>query len=80
MAKRNLIATKDQRYGTRMLRAGDPLTLDEPIARVYNAIGAVRKPTTAEIDRYFSAAVPAMMTERPKAAPRKRKAATKKRG
>jgi hypothetical protein len=87
MAMKNLIATKDQRYGTRMLKAGEPLTLAEPIAGVYRAIGAVRDPTDAEHKKHFEkAAVPAMTTENtgqeaPKPAasrkPRAKKAAKK---
>jgi hypothetical protein len=86
MAMKNLIATKDQRYGTRMLKAGEPLTLAEPIAGVYRAIGAVRDPTDAEHKKHFEkAAVPAMTTqntgqEAPKPAATPRKVRAKKGG
>ena len=50
MAQQKLYATRDfkhPRYSTRMLRAGDPVELDGPTARLYTALGAVtdKKPS-----------------------------------
>lgn len=68
MPQQKLIAAKDQRYGTRMLKAGDPLELASPLARIYNAIGAVRKPTAEERARHWpdANAVPPTATVKPK--------------
>lgn len=39
MAHREVIATRTGRYGTRMLTAGDPLTVSGPAARAMIALG-----------------------------------------
>lgn len=81
MPDSNLIASKDMRYGTRMLRAGEPLTLNGPNTRLYRALGAVRDPTDAETKKFFGAprgqVGGIVAAEQPKA-PTKRKAAPKK--
>lgn len=41
MAHKKMIATGSLRYGTRMLQAGDALTLTGPQARLYEALGKV---------------------------------------
>jgi hypothetical protein len=45
MATKTFYATKDIKnpslYGTRMLKAGDPVELDGPKSRLYLALGAV---------------------------------------
>ena len=44
MATKRFYATRDLKnpsYGTRMLKAGDPVDLDGPKARLYLALGAV---------------------------------------
>ena len=45
MAHKELVAKGALRYGTRMLQAGDPLVLDGPKARLYQALGLVDEPT-----------------------------------
>lgn len=52
MATKTFYATRDLKnpsYGTRMLKAGDPVELDAPKARLYKALGAVtdKKPRAA---------------------------------
>lgn len=89
MPDSNLIAAKDMRYGTRMLKAGEPLTLNGPNTRLYRALKAVRDPTDAEAKKFFGAAKqPAVAATPPVKAPPpaatsapkpKRKAAPKKR-
>ena len=41
MAKQQYYATRDFRYQTRMLRAGDPVEMTGPVARLYRALGDV---------------------------------------
>jgi hypothetical protein len=41
MAHKRVYATGGHRYGTRMLQAGEPLTLDAPRARLLTAMGWV---------------------------------------
>lgn len=87
MATKTFYATRDLKnpsYGTRMLKAGDPVKLDGPKARLYLALGAVSpdKPKGAKV---AAPAIPEPTTvvhgelapAKPKAAPRKR--TTKKR-
>ena len=80
MATRTFYATRDMKnptgYGTRMLKAGDPVDLTGPQARLYRAIGAVSptKPTRAELAQ--AEAVVTTETVAPK--PRKRTARRKK--
>lgn len=49
MATKQFYATGDFRYGTRMLRAGDPVELDAPNARLFAALGKItdQKPRQA---------------------------------
>jgi hypothetical protein len=97
MATKRFYATRDMKnptnYGTRMLRAGDPVDLDGPKARLYLGLKAVtaQKPRSGNVIRTDLAALeanspaPATVkthgvpdTPKPAAAPRKRKAAKKK--
>ena len=39
MARKELSMTRDLRYGTRMLQAGEPVELDGPKARLFEALG-----------------------------------------
>jgi len=39
MARTKLTVTRDMRYGTRMLSAGDPVDLDGPKSRLFQAMG-----------------------------------------
>lgn len=41
MATKRFTALKDFKYGTRMLRAGDPVDMDGPNARLFTALGAI---------------------------------------
>ena len=41
MATKQFYATGDFRYGTRMLRAGDPVEMDAPTARLYTALDKI---------------------------------------
>jgi hypothetical protein len=90
MATRTFYATRDMKnptgYGTRMLRAGDPVDLNGPQARLYKALGVISptKPTKADLaaPQVEAAVVPAITTEtvapKPKPAPRKRTTRRKK--
>ncbi len=80
MAIKQFYATGDFRYGTRMLRAGDPVEMDALNAKIFTALKKISPDSP-------KGAVPAMMTENTgqevpkpaaKRAPRKRIA--KKRG
>lgn len=42
MARKQMIATGPLRYGTRMLSAGDGLSVNGPMARVLEALGKAR--------------------------------------
>lgn len=83
MATKRFYATRDLKnpsYGTRMLKAGDPVDLDGPKARLYLALGAVTatKPKAApKIDETLRSEVETVPTVKPKSA-RKRKPAAKK--
>lgn len=70
MPTKQFYATGDFRYGTRMLRAGDPVELDGPNARFFNALGKItdKKPRTAK------ATIDADAVPAPIKAPRKRRA------
>lgn len=77
MATEQFYATRDFKYGTRMMRAGDPVTMDGPTSRLYTALAAIsaEKPKAA---RAAPAPVEEAVTETaPKPAP-KRKAARRK--
>jgi hypothetical protein len=41
MATKRYYATGDFRYGTRMLRSGDPVDMDAPKARLYTALDKI---------------------------------------
>jgi hypothetical protein len=85
MATKTFYATRDLKnpsYGTRMLKAGDPVELDGPKSRLYLALGAV----TATKPKVVAAtppvtpppAAPTAMAPKRKAAPRKKRATAKK--
>ena len=90
MATRTFYAPRDMKnptgYGTRMLKAGDPVELTGPQARLYRALGVISqtKPTKADLaaPQAEAAVVPAITTEtvapKPKAPARKRTARRKK--
>jgi hypothetical protein len=85
MAIKTFYATRDLKnpsYGTRMLRAGDPVELDAPKARLYLALGAVSptRPSAAAKVAATRAPVSAPPPAAPTKAPAKRKPrkATKK--
>lgn len=60
-------------YRTRMLRAGDPVTLTDPIARAYEAVGYVTKDAPAK-----KVEMPVVEPVKPAPKPRRtRKKATK---
>lgn len=48
MAHKKMTATGPLRYGTRMLQAGDAVTLSGPQARLYEALGKVEPPQRAK--------------------------------
>lgn len=50
MATKQFYATGSFKYGTRMLRAGDPVELDAPNARLFAALGKISpdKPRAAK--------------------------------
>lgn len=83
MATKQLFAARDFKYGTRMLRAGEPVDMTAPHARLFRALGAVtdEKPKRAKADVADAAQVGDVvgvdLAAKPKAAP-KRKAAPRK--
>jgi hypothetical protein len=52
MATKQFYATRDFKYGTRMMRAGDPVEMTAPHARLYTALGAISptKPKAAKVE------------------------------
>lgn len=46
MARKQMIATGPLRYGTRMLTAGDGLTVNGPTARLLEALGRAQRGTS----------------------------------
>lgn len=77
MATKTLYATGSFKYQHRMLKAGDPVEMDAPTARLYEHLGKVSE-AKPRVDR---AAVPAMTAETveaPKAPAKPRKRAAKK--
>lgn len=68
MATKQLKVLKDMKYGTRMLRAGEHVEMDGPMARLYTALGAVGPRDAAPI---------APKADEPRA-PRKRRQRAKK--
>jgi hypothetical protein len=89
MAIKQFTVLKDMKYGTRMLRAGEPVDMDGPNARLYTALGAIGPRDADGSGRVIPAKVAATPPVTPppasptaskatrKAAPRKR--TTKKR-
>jgi hypothetical protein len=82
MATQRMTVLKDMRYGTRMLRAGDPVDMKGPDVRLYTALGAVGPRDADGSGKIIPAALPAVpvsnkVVSAPKA-PAKRKAAPKK--
>lgn len=80
MATKTFYATRDIRnpgYGTRMLKAGAPVELDGPKARLYLALKAV-SPTKPKEEKAVVPAVTTETVEKPKPAPRKRTTRRKK--
>lgn len=78
MATKQFYATRDFRYGTRMLRAGDPVEMDAPQARLYRALKAIaaEKPKAQRASTETVAEATAE-APKPKRAPRKRAAKKK---
>jgi hypothetical protein len=72
MATKQFYATGDFKYGTRMMRAGDPVEMDGPTSRLYTALGKISpaKPRTARAE-------PVAEPEAPKPARKPRKRAAK---
>jgi hypothetical protein len=82
MATKTFYATRDLKnpsYGTRMLKAGDPVELDGPKSRLYLALGAVTATKPKRISAVSAQTVADTLGETVsrEAAPRKR--TTKKR-
>lgn len=65
MATKQFYAMGDFRYGTRMLRAGDPVEMDAPNARLFKALGKISDAAQAKA-----------VLAKPKAAPKRRKRKT----
>lgn len=83
MADKQLTVLKDMKYGTRMLRAGEPVTMDGPTARLYTALGAVGPRDADGSGKLLPVTRPVVSAPAPKTAAkpkpaRKRKAAAKK--
>jgi hypothetical protein len=77
MATKQFYATKDFKYGTRMMRAGDSVDLNSPAARLYLALGAVspdRPRKTADVPSPAAPAAPAVPAVQPVSRKRRRKA------
>jgi hypothetical protein len=83
MATKQYYATGSFKYGTRMMRAGDPVELDAPSARLFTALGKISpdKPRTitsmARPDADGSGNLVPSTPAAPKRAPRKRAAKKK---
>lgn len=80
MATKTFYATKDLKnpsYGTRMLKAGDPVELDGPKARLYLALGAV-SPDAPKVAKVATAPPVTPPPAAPTATAPKRKARAKK--
>lgn len=69
MADKQMFAARDFRYGTRMLRAGEPVTMDASHQRLYTALGAVTATAPA---RAKPAPVPAPVKAEVPAKPKKK--------
>lgn len=70
MATKQFYATRDFKYGTRMMRAGDPVEMTAPNARLYRALNAI-SPTKPKSAR---AAAPVRKPAAKRKAPAKKKA------
>lgn len=68
MATKQLYATGTFKYQNRMLQAGDPVEMSGPHQRLYMALGKVTEEKPARV----------ATAEKPKRAPRKRRATKKK--
>ena len=75
MARKDFVAKQPLRYGTRMLQAGDPLSLDGPNGRLYQALGLVEEPAD---DAEAASPPPPPPPPTPPAAPRASGTAGKK--
>lgn len=75
MATKRFYATGDFRYGTRMLRAGDPVDMDGPTAKVFFALNKIsaNNPKKAPVSAAVTEGETVTITK-PKRAPRKRAA------
>jgi len=69
MAHRKLTAKKSFRYGTRMLTAGDPVTMSGPQARLHGHLGNVGEGPTRAQARARKRAAPAPAPAAPSPAP-----------
>lgn len=80
MATKQFYATGAFKYGTRMMQAGDPVTMDAPTARLFTALGKISatKPKGApQIDETSRSEVETVPARAPKPA-RKRTTRRKK--
>jgi hypothetical protein len=78
MATKQLYATKDFRYRTRMMRSGDPVEMTGPEQRLYRALGAVsylkpKKAAPAPVAEAADAPTPRKAPAKKPAAKRTRK-------
>jgi hypothetical protein len=64
MATKQFYATGAFKYGTRMMRAGDPVEMDSPTARLYTALGKI-SPNKPRIARQPAASVEASVPAAP---------------
>jgi len=69
MAHRKLTAKKSFRYGTRMLTAGDPVTMSGPQARLHGHLGNVGDGPAGAQPRARKPAAPAPVAPAPAPAP-----------
>lgn len=83
MATKRVYATGDFRYGTRMMRAGDPIDMAGPDVRLFNALGKIspNKPRAArpqldhDADGTAGGSLKGVESTRTRGAARKRKTA-----
>lgn len=80
MATKQFYATGSFKYATRMMKAGDPVEMDGPTARLYTALGKIspRAPKKVATAPDAPVAPPQDATTAPKARTATRKRATKK--
>jgi len=74
MANKDMIATGPLRYRTRMLQSGDPLVLDGPKARLYEALNLAKPADEAVTSADEHEPAPKRETAQPAKRPRKRDA------